>query len=83
MVMEYGMSRLGRVNFRESNRSPFLAGGGGDMPSARSHSEATAREIDQEVKRIIDQAIEFAQFAGIIHARQRTGQMQRMGAHQA
>jgi len=58
MVMEYGMSRLGRVNFRESNRSPFLAGGGGDMPSARSHSEATAREIDQEVKRIIDQAIE-------------------------
>lgn len=28
------------------------------MASARSHSEATAREIDQEVKRIIDQAIE-------------------------
>ncbi|MFM7250782.1 MAG: ATP-dependent zinc metalloprotease FtsH [Planctomycetaceae bacterium] len=58
MVMEYGMSRLGRVNFRESNRSPFLAGAGGEMASARSHSEATAREIDQEVKRIIDQAIE-------------------------
>jgi len=58
MVMEYGMSRMGRVNFRESNRSPFLAGGGGDLPAARSHSEATAREIDQEVKRIIDQSIE-------------------------
>ena len=28
MVMDFGMSRLGRVNFRESNRSPFLAGGG-------------------------------------------------------
>ena len=24
MVMDFGMSRLGRVNFRESNRSPFL-----------------------------------------------------------
>ena len=58
MVMEYGMSRLGRVNFRESNRSPFLAGAGGEIAAARSHSEATAREIDQEVKRIIDQAIE-------------------------
>ncbi len=58
MVMDYGMSRMGRVNFRESNRSPFLAGGGGDLPAARSHSEETAREIDQEVKRIIDQSIE-------------------------
>ena len=59
MVMDYGMSRLGRVNYRESNRSPFLAAGGGaDLPAARSHSEETAREIDQEVRRIIDQAIE-------------------------
>ena len=31
MVMDYGMSRLGRVNFRESNRSPFLVSGGGDL----------------------------------------------------
>ncbi|HEY2839103.1 MAG TPA: hypothetical protein VGJ26_08145, partial [Pirellulales bacterium] len=57
MVMEYGMSRLGRINFRESGRSPFLAGGG-DFPRERSHSEQTAREIDQEVSRIIDEAIE-------------------------
>ena len=48
MVMEYGMSRLGRVNYRESCRSPFLAGGG-EFPRERSHSEQTAREIDQEV----------------------------------
>src|SRR4029453_9117332 len=27
MVMDYGMSRLGRVNYRESNRSPFLITG--------------------------------------------------------
>ncbi|MBX3413072.1 MAG: ATP-dependent zinc metalloprotease FtsH [Pirellulales bacterium] len=56
MVMDYGMSRLGRVNYRESGRSPFLAGSG-DWPRERSHSEHTAREIDQEVKRIIDEAI--------------------------
>jgi cell division protease FtsH len=53
MVMEYGMSRLGRVNYRESNRSPFLAGGGGEY-SGVMHSEQTAREIDEEVRRIVD-----------------------------
>ena len=58
MVMDYGMSRLGRVTYRESQRSPFLAGGGGDLPHARSHSEQTAREIDEEVRRIIDAAME-------------------------
>ncbi len=52
MVMEFGMSRLGRVNYRESGRSPFLRGARGE-PS-RDHSEQTAREIDEEVKRIID-----------------------------
>ncbi|HEY1603419.1 MAG TPA: ATP-dependent zinc metalloprotease FtsH [Pirellulales bacterium] len=57
MVMEYGMSRLGRVNYRESARSPFLATGG-DFPRERSHSEHTAREIDQEVRRIIEESIE-------------------------
>jgi cell division protease FtsH len=55
MVMDYGMSRMGRVNFRESNRSAFLATSG-DMQREHSHSEQTAREIDQEVKRIIDEA---------------------------
>ncbi len=57
MVMDFGMSRLGRVNYRESNRSPFLATGG-DMPSMQSHSEETAREIDEEVRRIIDEGLE-------------------------
>jgi cell division protease FtsH len=57
MVMEFGMSRLGRVNFRESSRSQFL-GNSVEMPRERSHSEHTAREIDQEVRRIIDTAIE-------------------------
>ncbi len=58
MVMDYGMSRLGRVNYRESNRSPFLVSPGGDMGQARLHSEQTAREIDQEVRRIIDESME-------------------------
>jgi cell division protease FtsH len=57
MVMDFGMSRLGRVNFRESHRSPFLAMGGGDGRMS-SHSEQTAREIDEEVKRIIDEGLE-------------------------
>lgn len=59
MVMDFGMSRLGRVNYRESSRSPFLTPSS-DMPRERSHSEQTAREIDQEVKRILDEAIDKA-----------------------
>ena len=58
MVMEFGMSpRLGRVNYRESGRSPFTA----TMYMPRNdfmHSEETLREIDLEVKRIIDDAAE-------------------------
>jgi cell division protease FtsH len=65
MVMEYGMSRLGRVNYRESGRSPFLTGG--EYPRERSHSEHTAREIDEEVRRITDESIEKAR--AIIEAR--------------
>jgi cell division protease FtsH len=57
MVMEFGMSRLGRVNYRESNRSPFLAMTSGEE-TVRHCSEQTMREIDQEVRRFIDEAIE-------------------------
>jgi len=58
MVMEFGMSRLGRVAYREGARSPFLTGGGGnEFPRQREHSEQTAREIDEEVKHIIDSSI--------------------------
>ncbi len=55
MVMEFGMSRLGRVNYREASPSAFLAASGENR--VRSHSEKTAREIDEEVKRIIDDSI--------------------------
>lgn len=55
MVMDYGMSRLGRVKYRESARNQFL---GNEFGSAQLHSEQTAREIDEEVKRIINEALE-------------------------
>lgn len=56
MVMDYGMSRLGRINFRRSNRSPFLTGGGGDGYQMM-HSEEMAKLIDKEVNRIIEDAL--------------------------
>jgi len=57
MVTEYGMSRLGRVTYREGGRSPFLAGTD-EIPRERTHSEHTAREIDEEIKHIIDRLLE-------------------------
>jgi cell division protease FtsH len=57
MIMDFGMSRMGRVSYRESTRSPFLAVTGGDE-RRRTHSEKTAREIDEEVRRLIDESIE-------------------------
>lgn len=55
MVTDYGMSRLGRVNYRASGRSAFIAEQAEDR--ARSHSEETYREIDLEIKRIIDELL--------------------------
>jgi cell division protease FtsH len=57
MVMDFGMSRLGRVNYRESNQSAFLAGAG-EPAARRFHSEETAREIDKEVQRILEEALQ-------------------------
>jgi cell division protease FtsH len=57
MVMDYGMSPLGRITYRESHRSPFLTGME-DLARDRSHSEQTAREIDEEIRKIIGQSLE-------------------------
>src|SRR5262249_17983960 len=57
MVKEFGMSRLGRVFYREETGSEFLPGvpwSGGE----REYSEQTAREIDIEVRKILDDATE-------------------------
>ncbi len=58
MVMDFGMSRLGRVNYPREPRSRRFWPAGDDFPRERSHSEQTAREIDEEVKRIIDESLE-------------------------
>ncbi len=56
MVMDYGMSKLGRVNYRDTNRSAFLISS--EAPRVQHHSEQTAREIDEEVRRIIDDGLQ-------------------------
>lgn len=59
MVTEFGMSpKLGRVHYSQTRSSPFLAGSGG--ASDYAHSEETVREIDLEVRRIIDAAYDSA-----------------------
>ncbi len=56
MVTEFGMSRtLGRVSYQNEGRSPFLQGGGAND---NSWSEQTAREIDLEVRRVLDESQE-------------------------
>ena len=53
MVCEWGMSeRLGPIAFSQARSEPFL---GRDIQNKQSYSEATARAIDEEVYRIIDE----------------------------
>ncbi|QDV83040.1 ATP-dependent zinc metalloprotease FtsH [Planctomycetes bacterium TBK1r] len=56
MVMDYGMSRLGRINYRRSTASPFLTGSGGNGHSM-TYGEDTAKLIDKEVSRIVEDAL--------------------------
>ncbi|MBL8862110.1 MAG: ATP-dependent zinc metalloprotease FtsH [Planctomycetes bacterium] len=59
MVTELGMSdKIGPVNFAERQGSEFL---GTELMSAKWHSEETAREIDQEIQRILREAYERAE----------------------
>lgn len=56
MVTEWGMSeKIGKVHYSESRSSPFLGVRTAEEPA---HSEVTIREIDLEVKRIIDASYE-------------------------
>ncbi|HBT76200.1 MAG TPA: cell division protein FtsH, partial [Planctomycetaceae bacterium] len=50
MVMDFGMSSLGRINYRE-NRQTLLGDG---MFASRNHSEKTAWEIDQALRDILE-----------------------------
>ncbi len=53
MVREYGMSRLGRIYLSEGGNG-FLPGMTGE---SRAHSEQTAREVDLEVRDIIQNCL--------------------------
>ncbi len=54
MVTQYGMSeKLGPISFESSGQSIFI---GRDFGTTKSYSEETAALIDEEVKRIFDEA---------------------------
>ena len=53
MVTQYGMSeKLGLINYGSDEDEVFI---GRDLAHTRSYGEAVAGEIDQEVKRIVDE----------------------------
>ena len=54
MVTKYGMSeKLGPISYEDSSHSVFI---GRDFSQTKSYSERTAAAIDEEVKRIFDEA---------------------------
>jgi cell division protease FtsH len=57
MVCEYGMSRLGPLTFGKKEEQIFL---GREISQHRDFSEETARQIDLEVRRLIDEAYQSA-----------------------
>jgi len=58
MVMHWGMSdKLGNVLYGEAQEYVFL---GRDMMRTKEYSEATAQDIDSEVKRIVDEGYQTA-----------------------
>jgi len=67
MVCEYGMSRLGPLTYGKKEEQIFL---GREIAQHRDFSEETARQIDQEVRRLIDEAYQAAH--GILEANQDT-----------
>ena len=61
MVCSFGMSdKLGMVQYGEDSEYVFL---GRDMVRSKDYSESTARDIDAEVKRIIDESYDRARQA--------------------
>jgi cell division protease FtsH len=59
MVCQYGMSdKLGMVQYGSDDEYVFL---GREMARAKVYSEATASEIDEEIKRLIDDGYQRAQ----------------------
>ncbi len=65
MVKQFGMSRLGRVSYPDPNATLFLGVPAG-LSGEREYSEQTARDIDSEVARILDEAA--AEVRGLLEA---------------
>lgn len=66
MVMRFGMSPLGRVNYKQDRGNAFLPGAAGDS-GMRQYSEQTAQQIDQEVNQILEDTVE--KVRNILHKR--------------
>src|SRR6476646_1031598 len=65
MVCEWGMSeKMGMVEYGEHEDYVFL---GRDISRARDYSEATAEQIDQEVRRLIDESYQLAKHTLVTH----------------
>ncbi len=65
MVCEWGMSdKMGMVEYGEHEEYVFL---GRDISRSRDYSEATAEEIDREVRKFIDEAYDLAKRTLIDH----------------
>jgi cell division protease FtsH len=68
MVTELGMSEaIGPINYAERQGSDFL---GTELGRGKIHSEETAREIDQEVMRILNEAYQRADALVRAHSRE-------------
>ena len=71
MVTKYGFSEnIGVINYDEDDNEVFI---GRDLAHTRSHSEAVASEIDEEVKSIIDECYSKAkeiilQYENVLHS---------------
>ncbi len=65
MVCEYGMSRLGPLTFGKKEEQIFL---GREIAQHRDFSEETARQIDAEVRSMVDEAYKSAY--GILDSKQ-------------
>jgi cell division protease FtsH len=58
MVISWGMSpRIGRMSLGSENGEVFL---GEDLAQTRSYSEETAREVDEDIRGILDEAYDIA-----------------------
>jgi cell division protease FtsH len=65
MVCQYGMSRLGPINFGHKSENPFLGRDWGG--ESKNYSDALAHEIDMEVSKLINTQYELAKQTLIDH----------------